>query len=295
MTVFIIIPVYNRKELTAECIKSLYKQTYDKLKIVVVDDGSSDGTEGMIKREFPDVVLLRGDGNLWWTGATNMGVKYVLDKRKQNDYVLTLNNDLYVGSDYIYQLLKCAGNNPDSLIGSLSVFKDDPKRVFYGGVTWDPLFAKYNPIFKRGEKMTSKLSGIREVDLLRGRGTLIPVKVFNDIGLYDRVHFPQYIADEEFSLRAKKAGYRLIVCYDAVVLSDVEKTGFNWMASKPTFKLFFKSLFNIKSANNLRARYHFARKHARIFIVYLFCDYLRLFSSFCRSYIKHLLLGKKYI
>ncbi len=292
--IYIVIPVYNRKKLTEQCLRCLYNQTYKEFKIVIFDDGSIDETAEMIKNKFSEVILLKGDGNLWWTGATNMGVKYALTKCKQNDYILTLNNDLCVNPDYIYQLLKCARNNPNSLIGSLAVFKDDPERVLYGGVSWDPLFAKYKLFFKHGEKIVSKLSGIREVDLLPGRGTLIPIKVFHDIGLYDRDHFPQYAADEEFSLRAKKAGYDLIVCYDAIVLSDVFKTGINWIYSKPTLKSFLRSLFNIKSANNLRARYHFARKHARNFIVYLFCDYLRLLGSFCRSYMKYLLFGKRY-
>lgn len=293
-TVFIVIPNYNRAEETTSLAELLLRQTVKNIKIIIADDGSTDGSYEYFTRKYPQIIVLRGDGNLWWTGATNMGVKYALTKCKQNDYILTLNNDLCVSPDYIYQLLKCARNNPNSLIGSLAVFKDDPERVLCGGVSWDPLFAKYKPFFKHGEKIVSKLSGIREVDLLPGRGTLIPIKVFHDIGLYDRKHFPQYIADEEFSLRAKKAGYDLIVCYDAIVLSDVFKTGINWIYSKPTLKLFLRSLFNIKSANNLRARYHFARKHARNFIVYLFCDYLRLLGSFCRSYMKYLLFGKRY-
>lgn len=294
MSVFIVIPVRNRIDYTVKCLNSLLKQTYKEYKIIVVDDGSTDGSYEHLKRNYSKIVVLKGNGDLWWTGATNMGVKYALKECKQNDYILTLNNDLYVSPDYIYQLLKCAARNPNSLIGSLAVFKDNPERVLYGGVSWDSLFAKYNPFFKHGEKIASKLSGIREVDLLPGRGTLIPIKVFHDIGLYDRKHFPQYIADEEFSLRAKKAGYDLILCYDAIVLSEVFKSGINWIYSKPTLKSFLRSLFNIKSANNLRVRYHFARKHARNFIVYLFCDYLRLFGSFCRSYMKYLLFGKRH-
>ena len=76
--IYIIIPVHNRMEFTRQCLNSLTQQTYRKFKIIVVDDGSSDETRVMIQKEFSEVDLLHGDGNLWWTGATNFGVKHVL-------------------------------------------------------------------------------------------------------------------------------------------------------------------------------------------------------------------------
>lgn len=71
--IYIIIPVHNRKHFTRECLLSLRKQTFQNFKVIVVNDGSSDGTGEMIEKEFSDVILLKGDGNLWWTGATNLG------------------------------------------------------------------------------------------------------------------------------------------------------------------------------------------------------------------------------
>ena len=67
-SLFIVIPVHNRKHFTRDCLLSLRKQTFQNFTIIVIDDGSSDGTGEMIQKEFPEVVLLHGDGNLWWTG-----------------------------------------------------------------------------------------------------------------------------------------------------------------------------------------------------------------------------------
>jgi len=67
--IYILIPVHNRKEFTRQCLLSLRKQTYKKIKIVVIDDGSLDGTGGMLAREFPAVHVIKGDGNLWWADA----------------------------------------------------------------------------------------------------------------------------------------------------------------------------------------------------------------------------------
>ena len=69
--VYIVIPCFNRKKLTRGCLQALENQTYKDFKVIVVDDGSTDGTANMITREFPETILLFGDGNLFWTGATN--------------------------------------------------------------------------------------------------------------------------------------------------------------------------------------------------------------------------------
>ena len=97
----------------------------------------------MIEEEFPDVILLKGDGNLWWTGATNMGVGYALAQADQDDYILTLNDDTIVISAYLQTLLDAALNHPNSLIGSISVSNEDESTVVDAGVRINWLTAKY--------------------------------------------------------------------------------------------------------------------------------------------------------
>lgn len=100
--IFIVIPVYNRKALTRGCLYSLQQQTDNEFRIIVVDDGSTDGTDKMIQNEFPNITLLKGDGNLWWTGAVNKAVQHVLSECQLEDYILLLNDDLVVPPDYFY-------------------------------------------------------------------------------------------------------------------------------------------------------------------------------------------------
>ena len=100
---FILIPVHNRKKFTHQCLLSLYKQTNKNFIVIVIDDGSTDGTEKMLTSEFPNVELLKGDGNLWWTKATNLGVKYALSQNAK--YILILNDDTELSEDYIEKML----------------------------------------------------------------------------------------------------------------------------------------------------------------------------------------------
>ncbi len=89
--IYIIIPVFNRKNFTRKCLISLRNQSLKNFKIIIIDDGSTDNTSEMLKNEFPEVHVIIGDGNFWWTRSINLGVKYVLENK--GDYILLLNND----------------------------------------------------------------------------------------------------------------------------------------------------------------------------------------------------------
>ena len=82
MNIYVLIPVFNRLCCTKTIIKCLRRQTYKKyLKVYVVNDGSTDGTENWLN-EQPDIVTLKGDGSLFWSGAINLGLKNIVKKLK---------------------------------------------------------------------------------------------------------------------------------------------------------------------------------------------------------------------
>lgn len=65
--IYVILAVYNRRKVTEQCLKNLLNQTYKAFEIIVFDDGSTDGTFEMIKKKYPEIILLKGDGNYWWS------------------------------------------------------------------------------------------------------------------------------------------------------------------------------------------------------------------------------------
>jgi len=256
--IYIVIPVYNRREFTRGCLASLHKQDMKDFTAVVVDDASTDGTSEMIQNEFPETVVLHGDGNLWWVKGTNKGIRYALDVCQPDDYVLTLNDDLVVSPDYLSSLLGAARSHPDALIGSVETMMDTPQIIKSGGVRINWMTAKRR-VLNRGRRLDEFPAGYTvEVSKLVGRGTLFPVSVFNNVGLYDEEHFKQ-CGDSDLPLRAKfKGGYRLFVCYDAVVISHPRNDQHVNEREYYTLSDLSEYFFGLRSHFNLKDRFWLA-------------------------------------
>ena len=283
--IYIVIPVFNRKELTRKCLVSLYEQTYRNFKVIIVDDGSTDGTSETITSSFPHVIVLKGNGNLWWAGATNLGVTYALEHSNSfsSDFVLTLNNDLEAPTDYLEKIHAFGCARGKSLIGSVSLEYNNPDIISFCGVKWNSFWAKQSPIAQKFEYCYKNLlnsNGCIESDFLSGRGTLIPLLLFKEIGLYDNANFPQYAADDDFSLRAKRYGYKLLIKPDIFIRSHTGETGVSLEKIHYNYKYFKDLFFSIKSPLNLKIRYRFAIKNSRYKILYFLIDLSRICVSF---------------
>lgn len=279
--IYVVIPVFNRLHFTEACVQSLISQTYQQFKIIVVDDGSTDGTAAYLNSNFPEVLVVQGDGNMWWTGATNAGVKAAINlSTSATDFILTLNNDLVVKEDYLESLLALAYKHPKALIGSVSVNINEPEKIHFAGTKWNSKTAKYKPVLA-GTLSYSQLKNKTEeieTDLLPGRGILIPIKLFQEIGLYDIKMFPHYMADEDFSLRAKAAGYKLLLSTKAAVCNHVSATGL--AHNKKNLKYYTDVFTSIKSPLNSKYRWNWAKRHATIFPpLYFTIDVARIIKS----------------
>lgn len=292
--IYIVTPVHNRRELTRRCLECLSAQTYPHYKIIVVDDGSTDGTGEMIAAQFPDVTVLRGDGNLWWTEATNVGIRLAqklaaekvgtFSEADGRNFVLTLNDDTEVRPDYLETLLATEQQYRPCVVGSPSVDIADPEHLEFAGTRMNLVLAGGHHMaddFGRRYATLLQHGNAVETDSLPGRGTLIPMEVFAKIGLFDAKRFAHYMADVEFSVRAHKAGYRLMVSTKSVVSEHVRATGI-FLRQRPGWRDFWQSFTSIKSPTNLTVRYHFAMMHTRTKLLYFAFDVARICAGFLR-------------
>ncbi len=233
--IYILTAVHNDLDDTKRLLRSIYSQDVKNFEVFLVDDGSSDGTHDFISNNYPKVRILTTDEDLWWTGSLNLGLKSILTEAKKNDFVWIVNNDCYFSKSLLGDLYNFASHCTKSIVGSLIVDSKTGKIVDEGvNINWKRLE------FKSGG-----------TDALSTKGTLYPVQVFKDVGLFDAKHFPHYFSDYEFSIRAKRRGYELVVCKNSRVYNKVERTGLEVTSSKLNLAGAFNLLFSKKSKVNL--------------------------------------------
>lgn len=276
--IYVVIPVHNRKRYTRDCILSLQNQTYKDHKIIIVDDGSTDGTTEMLETEFPRVIVLRGDGNLFWTKAINIGIRKALDLGA--DYVFTLNNDTIATSDLLEKMMDWAQKTPNSLLGALDL-NFNTKKPYYGGeiINW-PL-AKSRYLLEKLDE--SARHGLHEVSLFPARGLLIPRQVFEKIGLFEERKLPHYMADYDFTHMAIRNGFKVYCNYDAKLYTFPEEGGDYKIRKKAKNLLnYYDHLFSIKGGANLRnfTIYTFRNCPKKYIPVSLIIGYLRRLGGY---------------
>ena len=248
-TVYVLIPVHNRLGYTRACLTCLERQTYTWMEVVVIDDGSTDGTSTALAREFPRVTVLRGNGRLWWTGAMAMGVRHVLRRCAANDYILCQNNDTLFELDYVSTLVRVSRERGGALVGSVLRNWDDGTLISLGPKIdwWRSQICDLNKLVDDPEVLCRE-EVIESIDALPGRGTLVPVRVFRRIGNFRPILLPHYIADYEFSARAKQRGERLLLSTRAVVYTVPERPR---PAGPPGVRSTLRAFFSRRSNTNL--------------------------------------------
>ena len=245
MTVNIIIPVFNRINETKKIISNLRVQnTPEKIKILIIDDGSNDGTSEWLSSQ-EDLFFLRGSGNLLWGGAINLGINYIIKNHPSDEWILLINNDVEVQKDYVDNLLKIAKKYYPAAVGS--VVKNKKNEIISLGPKIDPLKLEVKEIYEKHFSF-KKENILEDVDALSGRGVIYPLKsIIETKGLNSRI-FPHYFGDYSLSMKIKKKGYKLIISMEAIVFTDEDfenlgKQRKNYSITKKLFSRKSTSLF----------------------------------------------------
>ncbi len=260
--IYVVVPVFNRKALTERFLCCMREQTFPDFRMIIVDDGSTDGTSELIAERFPEVRVLRGNGSLWWTGGVNLGIEYVMKRASANDAILLINDDVEVGPEYVATLHSHWQQLPNTLIGSLVVDIQDQQRIVDGGRIVNWWTAKFR-ILNQGKKLSDfPKNYLTHVSLLTGWGTLIPCRVFSDVGLFDAKHFQQ-CGDTELPVRARNAGYQLVVSYDAILKVHLNASDGVNVATHYSLKDIKRYFCDVKSNFRLKYRWYFNRNTAR--------------------------------
>jgi GT2 family glycosyltransferase len=203
----VIVLNWNNHKMTAECIRSVLATGAANFEIIVVDNGSSDGSAQMLPREFPQITVLPQETNLGFEAGCNVGVRYAV--AKGTEYVLLLNNDTFVARDFLSEMLAVIESDPR--IGAVCpkiYFAHSPDKLWYAGADFS-LWT--GTIRHRGWKEIDRgqFDNCQEITRATGCAMLVRCSALCDVGLLDE-QFWAYAEDLDWSLRFLEQGYRLM-------------------------------------------------------------------------------------
>lgn len=207
--VAVVILNWNGGEDIMDCLKSVFASAHKTLEVVVVDNGSVDGSSDAIRRQFPQVHFIVNPRNLGFAKGSNQGMEWALERHIH--YVLLLNGDARIDPAAIHELLIATRSEDDSVVSCPRMYlgksNDEIRRLWfvYGTVKlWAGLFQ--NPAFN--EIDSSKWSQPVDMEYASGCCMMIPARILRHVGMLDEAFFA-YCEDIDFSLRVREAGFRL--------------------------------------------------------------------------------------
>lgn len=226
--VAVLIVSYNTADVLRECLESLYKQR-GKLnqQVVVVDNGSTDGSLDMISSHFPDVELIDAHENLGFACGVNLAAT-----RANAEFVLLLNPDTVVLDHAVERLVSFARLHPGhGLYGGRAVRRDgslERSSCWALPTVWSmTCFALCLTTLLRNSRWFDPEAmpdwhrdTVRQVGIVTGCFLLVPQDSWQELGGFDERYF-MYGEDADLAFRAHGAGYRPIICPDACIIHDV--------------------------------------------------------------------------
>lgn len=218
-SVAVVIVNYNGAEDTIECINSLNEIEYDNYTVFVIENGSSiKPTKKQVNYLRNKSVYIESDENLGFSGGNNIGIRKAIEA--EFDYVLLLNNDTTVRTDFLNILVNVAKEEECvGVVGGKIAFYNKPDYLWYGGGHMDERCGGGS--HERWNEMNQIDTGaIREVTFITGCLMLIPVEVIKNVGLLSEEYF-LYAEDTDFCCKVMKAGYKLWFCENTLIYHKV--------------------------------------------------------------------------
>jgi hypothetical protein len=205
--VSIIVLNWNNYADTIECIESIKKISYPKYTLIIVDNGSTDGSEKIIRQKFPDLPFIQTGKNIGYTGGINAGVNYALET--STDFILILNNDTIIDPMAVEALVKVAsGDNRIGMLSSKIYFYDRPDTIWYAGASYYP-FLGWGRHKGYNEVDSGQYDKPEETGRPCGCSMLVSREFCEKAGLLNEDFFC-YGEEIDWGLRGRKAGFKIM-------------------------------------------------------------------------------------
>lgn len=202
----IVVLSWNSREMTRECIQSLLAMEADSFHILILDNGSHDGSVEYLRETFPQVEVIANGRNLGFAAGCNVGMKRAV--AENFEYVLLVNNDTSVAPNLLGELLAEAGRSPHAgMVSPKIYYADHPDRIWWAGGTFSlwqglPHHTGFN------DKEDGRYETARTVDWATGCVVLLRCAALREAGLFDEKIFANS-EDLDLSLRMRSMGWQI--------------------------------------------------------------------------------------
>jgi GT2 family glycosyltransferase len=223
--VAVVIPNWNGKDELPKCLDSLQAQTVQR-RIIVVENGSTDGSGELVTSLYPGITLLPQSKNLGFAGGVNAGIRYALEQ--DFEYIALLNNDAVADRNWLRELMGTLEHNPKAGIATCKFMTIDKKHLDSTGdiyTTWGLPYPR-----GRGEPVNEAYDKDTKVFGASGGASLYRASMLLQIGLFDEDFFAYY-EDIDISFRAQLAGWKVLynpraIAYHQIGATSSKKKGF---------------------------------------------------------------------
>ncbi|HLF24916.1 MAG TPA: glycosyltransferase family 2 protein [Anaerolineae bacterium] len=201
--VSIILLNWNGLRYLPACLAAIHSQTYTDFEVILVDNGSTDGSIAWLKERFPEVRLICNEKNRGFAEANNQAIR-----TSQASYIVTLNNDTRVDPGWLAALVAAADGSPQvGMCASKMVFADRPDMINSTGISLDPVGIAWDR--RGGEPDDDCEAEPVEVFGPCAGAALYRRAMLEQIGLFDEDFFA-YLEDVDLAWRARLAGWRCL-------------------------------------------------------------------------------------
>jgi GT2 family glycosyltransferase len=236
--VYILLPVHNRRHVTEAFVECLLSQSLKNYHLVLIDDGSTDGTAEMVRGTLPNVTLLQGKGDWWWAGCLQKGIDWLKESRvTESDIILFINDDVTFKSDYLANAVAHFKDRTGFLLLS-KWFCEEDESIRESGVNANLKTLTFAPA---GSSV--------EINCLSTRGLFVRLADIEKIGDFHPRLLPHYLSDYEYTIRAATKGMRCETTDLVYLCPKLDSTGYRNFGNLG-FLEFLRKYFSIKSAEN---------------------------------------------
>lgn len=214
----IIVLNWNGKEDTKKCISSLLLLSYPHVEIIIVDNGSTDGSVAIFREQFPTCTLIETGENLGYAGGNNAGIEYGITKGF--DFFLLLNNDTTVDPLILEAFLDAFTKEPKvGILGAKIYLMNDRTRLDHFGGNWNHSRREFDYVGYKDEDL-GQWEHSQHLDYVCGAAIMIKREVVETIGVLDSRFF-LYWEEADFCFRAKQNGFEIKTCPQAKIWHKV--------------------------------------------------------------------------